>query len=210
MHQHVGIFAQRRARGGQHVLVAAAHLALADERRAALVHDVDFALDRDHMVAPRAVDEIDEARTSASACRSTAGRRRARDLPARWPAPEFRARARADRSTRRAPASAGTRRPDRDDRGSSCSARGRRPRCRRSTRSPRPCAAPSWLRSGISVSSSDSTSLGRRAWAHPRAPDSRRPHAPTDARPWPGTASTRRARPRAAAADRGPERVVGQ
>ena len=44
-HQHVGIFAQRRARRRQQIVVAAANLALADERLAALVDDVDLALD---------------------------------------------------------------------------------------------------------------------------------------------------------------------
>ena len=43
--QHVGILAHRGARRGQHVFVAAAHFALADERVAAFVLDVDLALD---------------------------------------------------------------------------------------------------------------------------------------------------------------------
>ncbi len=59
-HQHVGILAQRRTRGGQHVLFGAGHLTLADERLAALVDDVDFALDRDDMITPRPVDQIDK------------------------------------------------------------------------------------------------------------------------------------------------------
>ena len=44
-HQHVGILTQRRARRRQQIVVVAADLALADERLAALVDDVDLALD---------------------------------------------------------------------------------------------------------------------------------------------------------------------
>ena len=59
-HEDVGILAERRASRRQHVVVAAADLPLADERAAALVDDVDLALDRNHVVAPRAIDQIDE------------------------------------------------------------------------------------------------------------------------------------------------------
>ena len=42
--------------------MAAAYFALADERRPALVDDVDLALDRDHVIAPGPVDQVDERR----------------------------------------------------------------------------------------------------------------------------------------------------
>src|SRR5256885_9309680 len=51
--EDVGILAQRAARRRKHVVVVAAHFALADERLAALVDDVDLALDRDDVIAAR-------------------------------------------------------------------------------------------------------------------------------------------------------------
>ena len=50
------------ARRRQHIVVVAADLALADERLAALVHDVDLALDGDDVIAARAVHQIHERR----------------------------------------------------------------------------------------------------------------------------------------------------
>ena len=60
--EHVRILAQRRARHHQQLVAIAAHFALADERAAVLVHELDLVLDRDDVIAARAVDQIDERR----------------------------------------------------------------------------------------------------------------------------------------------------
>jgi hypothetical protein len=46
------------ARGLEQVVVTPSHLALAHERAAPLVHEVDLALDRDDVIAPRPIDEV--------------------------------------------------------------------------------------------------------------------------------------------------------
>ena len=60
--EHIGVLTQRGVGHGQCVLAVAANLALADEAADALVDDVDLVLDRNHVVAPRAVDQIDHRR----------------------------------------------------------------------------------------------------------------------------------------------------
>ena len=48
------------ARRRQQFVAIAAHFALAHERAAVLVHELDLVLDRDDVIAARAVDQIDE------------------------------------------------------------------------------------------------------------------------------------------------------
>ena len=59
-HEHVGIFAERRARLRQHLVGAAADLTLAHQRTNAIVSDADLAFDRDDVLAPLLVDQIHE------------------------------------------------------------------------------------------------------------------------------------------------------
>ena len=116
-------------------------------------------LDGDHVVAARPVDQIDERRHH----RPLAARARTGDehQPFRLDRQRLDLARQAELlgRSRRGPASGGTRRPARDDRGSSCNGRGRRPSRSQIHSLAAPVRSASWLRSGISVSSSDSTSF---------------------------------------------------
>jgi len=74
-HDDVGILPKRGACDAFDLFGAAAHFALADERRSAIVHDIDFVFDRDHVIAPRAVHQVDERRDH----RALAAQARSRD-----------------------------------------------------------------------------------------------------------------------------------
>ena len=89
--EHVRVLAQRRTRNRQQLVAVAAHLALADERAAVLVHELDLVLERDDVIAPRAIDEIDERGDQRRLSARRSGRRRARAPRLRRTVPESRA-----------------------------------------------------------------------------------------------------------------------
>ena len=61
-HEDVRILAQRRTERAEQFVGVAAYFALTHERGPAVVHDLDTALERDHVIAARSIDQIHEGR----------------------------------------------------------------------------------------------------------------------------------------------------
>ena len=60
--QHIRVFTQGRACGAQCVVHTAANFALADNRGAVVVHEADLPFERDHVLGPLTIDQVDEGR----------------------------------------------------------------------------------------------------------------------------------------------------